>query len=71
MSDDLKPNLWYWIRREDGSLAAYRFHRRSVDRKPAVGEFFVGSFIRRFPLSAVVGEARMPSVGKEASSSRF
>lgn len=68
MSDeDLKPNHWYWIRREDGSLAPYRFHRRSNTAKRAVGEFFVGSFIQRFPLSAVVGEAQMPDVGERGT----
>ena len=61
MNDDfLKPNHWYWIRREDGSLAPYRFHRLHPDQSLAAGEFFVGSFIRRFLLSTVVGEARMP-----------
>ena len=65
MSNDLQPNHWYWIRNQDGGLAPYRFHRQTDDPKQAVGEFFVGSFIRRFPLSAVVGEARMPSVSSE------
>ncbi len=61
MHEQFQPNQWYWIRREDGSVAPYRFHRVSTD--PAgrlVGEFFVGSFIRRFSLSRVIGEAQMP-----------
>lgn len=65
MSEELKPNHWYWIRREDGSLAPYRFHRQSDDRRQAIGEFFVGSFVRRFPLSAVAGEAHMPEMGSD------
>ena len=57
----LKANHWYCIRRPDGSLAAYRFHRLGTDRAGLpVGEFFVGSFIRAFRLSDVVGEAQMP-----------
>jgi hypothetical protein len=65
MSDDLKPNQWYWLRSPDGSLAPYRFHRRRDNPRQAIGEFYVGSFLRRFPLSAVVGEANMPSESKE------
>ena len=60
MNDDLRPNQWYWLRSPDGNLTPYRYHRRSDDRRQAMGEFFVGSFLRRFPLSAVVGEAHMP-----------
>ena len=65
MSDELKPNHWYWIRSQDGSLAPYRFHRRSDNGRQAAGEFFVGSFLRRFRLSAVAGEAQMPGEGLE------
>ncbi|HRX77818.1 MAG TPA: hypothetical protein P5307_02090 [Pirellulaceae bacterium] len=62
MSNDLKPTHWYWVRRDDGSIAPYRFHQAKTDAKGRqLGEFFVGSFIRTFPLSAVVGEAEMPS----------
>jgi hypothetical protein len=62
MSDELKPTQWYWVRREDGSVAPYRFHQAKTDAQGRrLGEFFVGSFIRTFPLSAVVGEAEMPS----------
>jgi hypothetical protein len=63
MSDELKPTQWYWVRREDGSIAPYRFHQRKRDSNGRLlGEFFVGSFIRTFPLSAVIGEAEMPSL---------
>ncbi|PQO45807.1 hypothetical protein [Blastopirellula marina] len=52
---------WYWIRRDDGSLSPHIFHRIEVDAAGKyVGHFFVGSFLRRFPLSAAVGEATMP-----------
>ncbi|TWT30010.1 hypothetical protein [Blastopirellula retiformator] len=52
---------WYWIRRSDGSLSPHLFHRIEVDAQGNyVGQFFVGSFLRRFPLSAAVGEATMP-----------
>jgi hypothetical protein len=57
----LKINQWYWIRREDGSLAPYRFHRIANDSSGrTLGQFFVGSFLRTFPLSYIVGEAQMP-----------
>ncbi len=60
--DYLKTEHWYWIRRDDGSLAPYRFHRVRRDEKTGsmVGEFFVGSFLQSYPLSRVVGEAQMP-----------
>jgi len=58
---ELKPNHWYWLRRADGSLAPYRFYRVVPRRDRALGEFFVGSFVRTFPLSQVVGEAQMPA----------
>ncbi len=63
-TQQLEPNQWYWIRRDDGSLAPYRFHRLrpAAGGGQAVGEFFVGSFIQSWPLSRVVGEARMPGV---------
>ena len=62
MDDGPKPTKWYWVRREDGSIAPYRFHRTKTDtRGRQLGEFFVGSFIRTFPISAVIGEAAMPS----------
>lgn len=61
MDDALIPTRWYWVRRDDGSIAPYRFHQTKTDpRGRRLGEFFVGSFIRTFPLSAVVGEAQMP-----------
>ena len=62
MNNELKPTQWYWVRREDGSIAPYRFHQSTTDAKGRrLGKFFVGSFIRTFPLSAVIGEAEMPS----------
>ena len=62
MSDELKPTYWYWVRRDDGSIAPYRLHQTKTDALGRrLGEFFVGSFIRTFPLSAVIGEAEMPS----------
>ena len=64
---DLQTNRWYWIRRDDGSLAAYRFHRTVSNTSRATGrsdddygEFYVGSMLQTFPLGRVVGEARMP-----------
>lgn len=61
MENSLIPARWYWVRRDDGSIAPYRFHQAKTDsRGRRLGEFFVGSFIRTFPLSAVVGEAHMP-----------
>jgi hypothetical protein len=62
MNDDLKPTHWYWVRHDDGSIAPYRFHQAKTDVSGRrCGEFFVGSFLRTFPLSAVVGEAEMPA----------
>lgn len=61
-TEQLIPRHWYWVRRKDGSLAPYVFHRQSTDPKTGrlVGEFFVGSFIVTFGLNQVVGEAHMP-----------
>ena len=61
-TEQLVPRRWYWVRRKDGSLAPYVFHRQSTDPKTGrlVGEFFVGSFIVTFGLNQVVGEAHMP-----------
>ena len=58
----LKPSHWYWIRRRDGSLAPYLFHRyvESAKDEKREGEFYVGSMLQKWPLSAVVGEAKMP-----------
>lgn len=66
--DQLLPTHWYWVRREDGSLAPYRLHRVVEDGADGrlVGEFFVGSFIRIFPLGSVVGEALMPESEAQA-----
>lgn len=59
---DLKPEAWYWVRRDDGSLAPYRFHRvrRDAKSRTLIAEMFVGSFIQTFPLSRIVAEAKMP-----------
>ena len=67
-ADELTSKQWYWIRRNDGSLAPYRFHRLAdeAEHRPADGqsaaiaEFFVGSFLQHFRLSQVVAEAQMP-----------
>ena len=64
MSDSqLKPGQWYWIRKRGGVLVPYRFHKLREDPhgKKFEGEFFVGSMICAFPLSAVVGEAHSPA----------
>jgi hypothetical protein len=65
---DLKPEGWYWVRRDDGSLAPYRFHRVRRDAKTRawVAEMFVGSFIQTFPLSRIVAEAKMPGAANDA-----
>lgn len=59
----LIPKNWYWIRRADGSLAPYLFHRLSTNAETGrqQAEFFVGSFIQFFELSQVVGPAEMPT----------
>ncbi|MFM8251698.1 MAG: hypothetical protein ACKOBW_08905 [Planctomycetota bacterium] len=73
MSSDeqLIPRRWYWVRRSDGSLAPYVFHRLRYEEAPAVwvAEFFVGSFIQTFRLNQVVGECRMPKTTPESSGS--
>ena len=60
-SSELIPKQWYWIRRRDGSLAPYVFHKVEKDRSTGqwVGKFFVGSFLVTFKLNQVVGEAKM------------
>ena len=60
---ELISEHWYWIRREDGSLAPYRFHRLRHDHKRnlLVGDFYVGSFLQSFLPRQVVGEAMMPA----------
>lgn len=61
-ADELKPKSWYWIRRPDGTLAPYVFHRISRDPQgQTVAEFFVGSFLVTFQLSQIEAEAQMPS----------
>jgi hypothetical protein len=66
MSPMLLTKQWYWIRRADGSLAPYVFHKLETDecsgRERA--QFFVGSFLQTFELSQVVGPAEMPGVQK-------
>lgn len=69
-SETLKPKRWYWVRRDDGSLAAYPLYRVSRDLRTGVrrAEFFVGSFVRSWPASRVVGEAQMPESGVKPES---
>ena len=64
MSSSLIPKSWYWIRRADGSLAPYVFHRLIADENSnrQRAEFFVGSFIQTFELSQIVGPAEMPKI---------
>ncbi|MFK7819725.1 MAG: hypothetical protein AB8G99_13480 [Planctomycetaceae bacterium] len=66
----LKAGQWYWIRRKDGAVVPYRFHkvREQPYSNKFEGEFFVGSMICVFPLSAVVAEAQAPRQGPAASS---
>ena len=57
--ENLKQGQWYWVRRQDGTLVPYRFHKvnpQSSDQ-PATGQFFVGSFLQNFSLGRVVGQA--------------
>ena len=64
----LKPEQWYWLRRDDGSIAAYRFHRLKAaprDGAATCGEFFVGSMLQTFPLSRVIAAAEMPAGAPE------
>ena len=59
--DQLKPQVWYWVRRDDGSLAPYQFHCvRSDAEGRLIANFFVGSLLHGWPLSRVVAEARTP-----------
>ncbi len=52
---------WYWIRRDDGSLAPYLFHQKKVDAQGnQLGEFFMGSKLTTWSLGRVVGVAEMP-----------
>lgn len=62
MNSVLQTRQWYWIRRADGSLAPYIFHRVTFEETSGRqrAEFFVGSFIQTFELSQVVGAAEMP-----------
>ena len=67
-TESLTPKTWYWIRRGDGSLAPYVFHRvrEDVATGGVVAEFFVGSFLQAFRLNQIVAEARMPQRGERA-----
>ena len=58
-SEELQQGRWYWVRRENGTIVPYRFHRVVPRRanQPMTGEFFVGSFIQTFSLGQVVGQA--------------
>ena len=61
MADNLVPMQWYWIRRDDGSLAPYLFHQKKVDAQGnQLGEFFMGSKLTTWSLGRVVGVAEMP-----------
>ena len=62
--DELKSKHWYWVRRDDGSLIPYLFHKVRHDPKSQqlVADFFVGSFLRSWPLGRVLGEAQMPDL---------
>ena len=62
MNSVLQQKRWYWIRRIDGSLAPYVFHKLAVDESSGRerAEFFVGSFLQTFELSQIVGPAEMP-----------
>ena len=61
MADNLVPMQWYWIRRDDGSLAPYLFYQKKIDAQGnQVGEFFMGSKLITWSLGRVVGVAEMP-----------
>lgn len=68
-ADTLKPKQWYWVRRDDGSMAAYPLYRVCMDLRTGIrhAEFFVGSFVRSWPASRVVGEAQMPEAKVDKS----
>jgi hypothetical protein len=61
-TDQLRPRHWYFVRRDDGSLAPYQFHgvRHDPRRGQVVAQFFVGSLLQEWPLSRVVAAAQMP-----------
>ncbi len=61
--EQLCPKHWYWVRSEKGTLSPFRFHKVVSKNGVQAGEFFVGSMIQTFPLSRVVGPAKMPSSG--------
>lgn len=61
--EQLQQRHWYWIRRQDGSLAPYVFHQiRRDDEGKLVADFFVGSFLVPFGLNQIEGEATMPKM---------
>ena len=61
MQKEMVPMQWYWIRRDDGSLAPYLFHQAKRDAwGNQVGEFFLGSKLTTWSLGRVVGLAEMP-----------
>lgn len=70
--EQLQPKHWYWIRRLDGSLAPYQFHRLcpTAERGGPSGEFFVGSLLQTWPLGRVIAEARMPRQAECQSDSK-
>lgn len=59
--DQLEPRGWYWVRRDNGTLAAYQFHglRREEDGR-VLAEFFVGSMLYAWPLGRILGKAESP-----------
>lgn len=65
----LTPQHWYWIRRDDGTLAPYLFHRIRPDRSTGqrTAEFFVGSMVQTWSISRVVAEAEMPAIGSRSA----
>ena len=65
MSQELQSMQWYWIRRDDGSLAPYLFHQAKKDASGRmVGEFFMGGKLTTWSLGRVVGIAEMPGESK-------
>ena len=69
LPEELKPNHWYWIRREDGSLAPYRFHRTGRNARDLVAGFGAGSVgasvgrCGRFAIGACLQGGRSVAVG--------
>jgi hypothetical protein len=62
--EDLQQKNWYWVRRSNGRIDAYRFHAltRDPDSGNTMGQFFIGSSLAAWPLSSVLSEAQMPRI---------